>query len=111
MSLSELKAAIESLDQYEHMEWIVIAVILFASGADAVRDAWMSRFRSGSKGSREWRLRHRAKWAAYYPPLIALMILHVSPLWWIPLIIISWLVWRLSLRHIGGVNWKSHLEG
>ena len=110
MSLSELFAAIESLDQYEYMEYIVVAVILFASAADAVRDAWMSRFRSGPKGSREWRLRHRAKWAAYYPPLIALMILHVPLLWWIPLLPVSWLVWQMSARHIGGVDWKSHLR-
>ena len=93
------------------MEYAIMALILFASAADAVRDAWMTRFRSGPKGSRNWWLRHVAKWTAFYPPLFMLMYLHVPWLWWIPLVPVSWLVWRVSVRYIGGVHWKSHLEG
>ena len=93
----------------EYMEYIIAALILFASAADAVRDAWMTRYRTDPYKSKGWYMRHAAKWVAFYPPLAALLVLHVSPWYWLPLIILSWVVWRLAVRHIGRVTWESHL--
>ena len=81
------------------MEYIAIAVILVATCFDALRDAWMR--------NAGWWKRHSVKWISFYLPLTFIMVMHVGWIWWVPLIIASWLTWRLSLRYIGGVRWES----
>ena len=82
-----------------HMEYIATIVILTATCFDALRDAWMR--------SEGWWKRHVVKWISFYLPLTFIMVMHVGWQWWGPLAVISWIVWRMSLRYIGGVKWES----
>jgi hypothetical protein len=81
------------------MEYIAIAVILLSSAADALRDAWMR--------SEGWWKRHAVKWVAFYSPLVFITVVHLRIEIWIPLCIASWIIWRLSVTHIGGKEWES----
>ena len=81
------------------MEYIALALIMFTSAADAVRDAWIQE---------GWWKRHIAKWLAFYPPLIFIMVWFTPMFWWPFIIIGAWVVWRLSVRYIGGRRWRSH---
>tara|TARA_R100000656_G_scaffold67119_2_gene50862 strand:- start:378 stop:701 length:324 start_codon:yes stop_codon:yes gene_type:complete len=80
-------------------EYVAIAVILIASCFDALRDAWMR--------DAGWWKRHSVKWISFYLPLTFIMVMFVDWTWWAGVAILSWIVWRLSLRHIGGVQWES----
>ncbi len=82
------------------LEIVAIAVILLVSVFDALRDAWMK--------SEGWWKRHIVKWVAFYSPMVFLTVVHVRWELWIPLTILSWVAWRLSVRYIGGQNWPSH---
>jgi hypothetical protein len=82
-----------------HMEYIATIVILTATCFDALRDAWMR--------SEGWWKRHTVKWISFYLPLTFIMVMHIGWQWWGPLAVISWVVWRMSLRYIGGVKWES----
>jgi len=81
------------------LEVIAIAVIWTATCFDALRDAWM---RSAS-----WWKRHIVKWISFYLPLTYILFLDVRWKIWIPVMAISWIIWRCSLRYIGGVQWES----
>ena len=76
-----------------------VAVILVASVFDALRDAWMR--------DAGWWKRHAVKWVSFYLPLTFIMVIHVNWWLWLPVSALSWVAWRLSLRHIGGVQWES----
>ena len=76
-----------------------VALLLLASAADAVRDAWIRK---------DWWPRHIIKWLAFYPPLLWILVREVPPLWWVGVIPAAWLVWRLAARYIGGVTWQTH---
>ena len=77
-----------------------IVLVLVTSAFDAVRDGIM---KTGS-----WWERHTVKWVAFYSPLIFITVVHIRWEYWIPLSIASWIVWRLSIRYIGGQEWESH---
>jgi|TARA_R100001082_G_C4356122_1_gene156972 hypothetical protein len=81
-------------------ELIAITLVLFVCLFDALRDAWMK--------SEGWWKRHTVKWISFYTPLAFISYMHVRPEYWIPLTALSWVVWRLSLRYIGGKIWPSH---
>ena len=92
--------------------YVIAFFILFATGADAVRDAWMSRYRKDPYKSSGWKKRHRAKWAAFYPPLLVLMFLHISPWGWIPLGGLAYVVYRhVSLDTSASVVQDRHFRG
>jgi len=82
------------VDQY----WI-IGLVLVSVAADALRDAWYGH-------ESYWRY-HIPKYLAFIPPLAALLFLHVSWWLWLPVAAVSWIVWRVTLRRIGGKNWPS----
>lgn len=81
------------------MEYVAVAIIVLSSAADALRDAWMR--------SEGWWKRHAVKWVAFYTPLTFILVIHLPIVTWIPVAVASWIVWRLSLRHIGGKEWES----
>lgn len=85
---------------------LICFLILVVTGADALRDAWMSgTTRTG------WWQRHIVKWVQFYAPLVAILYLGEVP--WelcLGLIPVAWVTWRWTLRHIGGVHWESWLS-
>ena len=84
------------------LDALIIAIILWSSAWDALRDAWMTR-----RPKVGWWKRHTAKWFSFYPPLLALTVLFFS--WKVCLLIgiLSWITWRSSMTLFGGVEWKS----
>lgn len=82
------------------IEFIAIAVIFLVSFFDALRDAWMKK--------ESWWKRHIVKWVSFYSPLVFITIVHVSWQLWLPVTVMSWIIWRLSVRFVGGQNWPTH---
>lgn len=78
---------------------LAIGIALLASVFDALRDAWIKE---------GWWKRHIVKWLSFYPPLIFIIAVHVPWIYWAPVAVAAWVVWRLSVKHIGGKNWESH---
>ena len=93
------------------LDYAIMVLILVVTGADAVRDAWMTRYRKAPYKSKDWYKRHYPKWISLYLSLGALMVLHVPLGYWPLMIILGYVVWRNANRHIGGVDWESHLMG
>ena len=76
----------------------IIIIILYASTMDGVRDGLIHS---------EWWPRHIAKWAAFYPPLIYLLVKFVNFGWvWIVIVLMAWLFWQLGMR-LAGQKWES----
>jgi len=83
----------------EYIGYVAVVIIFASTFFDALRDAWMR--------SEGWWKRHIVKWVSFYAPLSFIMFVHTSWQLWIPLIIGSWITWRMSLRYVGGVEWES----
>ena len=81
------------------LEIVAVVVVLVATAFDALRDSWMR--------SEGWWKRHAVKWISFYLPLTYIMVLDTHWHLWLPLVLMSWVVWRLTLRYIGGVHWES----
>lgn len=81
------------------MELCSVFVILLSSAFDALRDAWMK--------TEGWWKRHIVKWISFYTPLIFIMVTNISWIYWIPVTLSAWIVWRLSVQYIGGKKWTS----
>lgn len=86
------------------MTYAAIVLLLWAALADGVRDAWITK--------PSWWQRHIAKWLAWYPPLIWILVNDVPPLFWLFMPFLGWYFWRLGARDIGGAQgWGSIWKG
>lgn len=81
------------------MQLFIIILIIIVSALDALRDAWY-----GQKDFRTW---HLVKWAAFYPPLIVLLVTFVDWHWWVPVVVAAWIAWRIGAVVVGKKGWKS----
>ena len=76
----------------------IIIIILYASIMDGARDGLINA---------EWWPRHIAKWLAFYPPLIYLLVKFVNLGWvWIVIILMAGLFWQIGMR-LTGQKWES----
>lgn len=78
---------------------VATMVILLSSGFDALRDGWMR--------SEGWWKRHSVKWVSFYLPLMYITMLSIHWHYWLPLCVMSWIVWRLCITKIAGKQWES----
>ncbi len=69
-----------------HPIWVALIVIVVTC-CDAFRDRWTSR-------QVNWWQWHIVKWIAFYTPLVALTVLFIPWIFWIPLVIVARIVWR-----------------
>jgi hypothetical protein len=72
--------------------YIAAAIVFFVACSDALRDRWVSR----QVGWWQW---HIAKWLAFYPPLVALVVLFIPIAYWAPLAGICMIAWRIIYRY------------
>lgn len=80
------------------MVYLIAFIILATSFLDALRDTLYERT--------TWRKWHLIKWGSFYPPLAALLVLHIPAPWWVPTIIAAWALWQVGMR-VGGKRWSS----
>ena len=98
---------------------LTVAIILVATAADALRDAWMH-----GPNKKGWWQRHAAKWVSFYVPLAWILVLVSLPWWarpapwwavlgltaaiWGALAAVAWVVWRVTIT-LAGETWGSWL--
>lgn len=72
--------------------YLAAAIVFVVACSDALRDRWVSR----QVGWWQW---HIIKWLAFYPPLVALVVLFVPKVYWAPLAAICMIAWRVIYRY------------
>ncbi|MBN1465995.1 hypothetical protein JXA02_09550 [candidate division KSB1 bacterium] len=70
--------------------WTAVIVVI-VTASDALRDRWVVR----QVGWWQW---HIVKWIAFYPPLVVLTVRYIPWIYWIPLVAVCWILWRVLYR-------------
>ena len=78
------------MNQSAYTFWAV-AVILLSTAANALHDRWITR----NVGWWQW---HIVKWIMFFPPLVYIAVYFLSWQWWLPLAIVSWILWRIIYK-------------